>query len=187
MLIDLENIVGVAGYFIDDQTYEILSFKQKKPRKIKLSLNSRGYLMFSVYNDGKHKNILYHQIIVKVFIDPNYNSKTQDIDHLDHNKLNNLVDNLKVVSRRENQMNKTVYRGVQAIYLDDIGENIPVNAEHGVYYSKTFDKFYRLITHTNKYRQLTEGKSYASMWITYRYNNKTYTINTTKFREELSK
>ena len=163
MLIDLENIVRCKGYYIDDQTYEIYSFKQKKDgRKIKLNPNSRGYLGFGVYNEGKYKHIMYHQLIVRLFIDPDYDSKTQEIDHLDRNKLNNSIDNLKVVSAGQNQMNLTVYKGKQAIYLEDIGENIPVNAEHNVYYSKTLDKFFRLVEHIGKFRQMTEGKNHAS-------------------------
>ena len=186
MLIDLQEIVGTAGYFIDDETYEIYSFKQKKPRKIKLFPDGGGYLQFRVYNEGKRKDIKYHQIIVKLFIDPNYDSKTQEIDHLDRNKLNNSINNLKLVSRKENNMNRSCfYKGKQVIYLDDIGDSITVNAEHEVYYSKTLDKFYRLITHTNQYRQLTECKNHASMRICYNYNNKHYNINTTKFRESL--
>ena len=121
MLIDLENIIGVAGYYIDDVTYEIYSFKQKKPRKIKLSPERKGYLIFSVYNEGKRKHIKYHQVIVKVFIDPTYDPKTQDIDHLDHNRQNNSIDNLKVVSRRENHMNRSYYNGKQVEYIDDKG------------------------------------------------------------------
>ena len=186
MLIDLQEFVGCKGYFIDDQTYEIWSFKRYKDgRKIKLSPDSHGYLKFNICNEGKCKRIWYHQLIVKLFVDPNYNSSTQDIDHIDHNRTNNSIDNLKVVSRRENLMNLTAYRGVQAIYIDDIGESIPVNTEHGVYYSKTFDKFYRYIEHTNQYRELHERKSYASMQIIYRYSNKSYRINTTKYRQDL--
>lgn len=186
MLIDLQEIVGFPGYFIDDQTYEIYSFKRyTKGRKIKLSLDGNGYLKFVVYNEGKRKTWYYHHIVVKVFIDPMYDPKTQEIDHIDHNRTNNSIDNLRVVSAGQNQINRSVYRGKQAIYLDDIGEYIAVNVEHGIYYSKTFDKFYRLVEHTNKYRQLTEGKHYASMWIGYRYNNKYYHINTTKFRDNL--
>ena len=188
MLIDLQEIVGVSGYFIDDVTYEIWSFKQKKDgRKIKLCPDSRGYLKFNVYNGGKPKTIMYHQLIVRLFVDPDYDSKTQNIDHLDHNKLNNLIDNLKVVSAGQNNMNLSIYGGKQAIYLDDIGENIPVNAEHNVYYSKTNDNFYRFVDHIGKYRLLTEGKHHAHMRISYAYNKKKYNVNCTKFREELSK
>lgn len=186
MLIDLQEIVGVSGYFIDDVTYEIWSFKRKKPRKIKLFPDGGGYLKFVVCNENKcKKNIRYHQIIVKVFIDSDYDPKTHEVDHLDHNKLNNSIDNLKVVSKSGNLMNKTAYKGRQAIYIDNIGENIPVNAEHNVYYSKTLDKFYRLIEHTNKYRQLSEYKNYCHMQIGYNYNNKYYNVNTTKFRQNL--
>ena len=183
MLIDLEDIIECPGYAIDDQTYEIWSFKRKKPRKIKLFSDSRGYLKFVVWNECKHKTIKYHQLIVKVFIDPTYDSSTQQIDHLDHNRQNNSIDNLRVVSKSENEMNKTAYRGVQAIYLEDIGDSIAVNAEHEVYYSKTLDKFFRFVDHIGKYRQLTEYKNYSHMLIGYAYNNKKYNINTTKFRE----
>ena len=186
MLIDLENIVGCPGYAIDNETFEIWSFKQKKQgKKIKLQLDRGGYLKFNVCHGGKHKNIWYHQVIVRLFIDPNYDSKTHEIDHIDHNKLNNSIDNLKVVSRGKNLMNLTVYNGKQAIYLDDIGYSIAVNAEHNVFYSKTLDKFYRFVEHTNKYRQMTEGKYHASMRISYNYNKKVYAINTTKYREAL--
>lgn len=185
MLIDLENIVGFPGYFIDDQTYEIWSYKRKQPRKIKLCPDGRGYLEFNVSDEGKHKHIRYHQLIVKVFIDPEYDSKTQEIDHLDHNRLNNSIDNLRVVSAGQNQINKTAYKGKQVIYLEDIGENIPVNAEHNVYYSKTLDRFFRFVEHTGKYRQMHEYKNHASMRITYNYNNKKYNINCTKIRQNL--
>lgn len=185
MLIDLENIVGFPGYFIDNQTYEIWSYKRKQPRKIKLFPNDRGYLMFNVCNGGKRKTIMYHQLIVKLFIDPNYDSKTQQIDHIDHNRTNNSIENLKVVSAGQNQINKTGYKGKQAIYLEDIGENIPVNAEHNVYYSKTLDKFFRFVEHIGKYRQMTESKNYCHMQIGYAYNNKKYKVNTTKFRQDL--
>ena len=187
MLISLENIIEFPGYYIDDQSYEIWSFKQyKEGKKIKLSGNSREYCKFEAYHEGKRKHILFHHIIVKLFIDPNYNPKTQQIDHLDHNKLNNSIDNLKVVSKSENEMNKTSYGGRQAVYLDDIGESIVVNEEHGIYYSKTFDKFYRFVEHTRKYRQISECKNGVCMQIGYRYNKKIYHVNCTRFREQLS-
>lgn len=188
MLLSIENIVGCPGYFIDDQTFDIWSFKRyKEGRKIKMRKDRGGYLQFDIHNDGKSKTCKYHHIIVKMFIDLNYDSSTQQIDHINHIRDDNRIENLKVVSRSGNEMNKTAYRGKQAIYINNIGESIAVNAEHGIYYSKTFDKFYRLIEHTGKYRQLTESKHYAHMRIGYACNKKKYNINTTKFREELSK
>ena len=187
MLINLENIVGFSGYYIDDQTLDIWSFKRKKPRKIKLNKNSNGYLQFNVWHEGKHKYIMYHQLIVKLFIDPSFDSKIQQLDHLDHNKLNNSIDNLKVVTRSQNELNRSIYNGKQAIYIDDIGDSIPVNAEHNVYYSKTLDKFFRFVEHVNKFRQMTECKTKGiCMRIDYKYNNKTYYINTTKFRQSIA-
>lgn len=186
MLINLEKIVEVPDYYIDDESYEIWSYRRKTPMKMKLILDRSGYLRFNVFYEGKRKHIWYHQLIVKLFIDCEYDSKTHDIDHLDHNKQNNSLENLRVVSKSQNHLNRSVYGGKQAVYLDNIGESIPVNVEHGVYYSKTFDKFYRLVEHTGKYRQLTETKIAAHMQIDYKYNKKSHHINCTKFREQLS-
>ena len=186
MLIDLENIVGVKGYYIDDSTYEVWSFKKKKPVKMKLNVDNRGYIQFNVWNEGKMKHIMYHQLIVRLFVDANYDPSTQQIDHLDHNKLNNSIDNLKVVSKSGNNMNRSVYNGKQVIYIDDIGENIPVNKEHNVYYSKSLDKFYRFVEHVGKYRQMNEGKTKGiCFWIHYKFDKKNYHVNATKFRQNL--
>ena len=188
MLLSLENIVGCPGYFIDDQTYEIWSFKQyKEGRKIKLRYDKDGYLRFNVWNEGNSKTIRYHQLIVKVFIDPSFNSESMTIDHLDHNRSNNSLDNLRVVTRSENDLNRSMYFGKQAIYIDDIEESVAVNEEHGIYYSKAFDKFYRFVEHVGKYRELKESKEYMCFRTSYSYNRKIYHINCTKFREGLTK
>lgn len=187
MLIDLENIVGIKGYYIDDVTHEIWSYKRKKPVKMKLNPDANGYIRVHISDKENRKSIKYHQIIVKLFVDPNYNSNTQQIDHLDHNKLNNSIENLRVVSKSENTMNKTVYNGKQAVYIDNIGESISVNNEHGIYYSKTYDSFYRYINHAKNYRQLHEYKDGLCMWTLYKHNKKSYNINCTKFRQSHSK
>lgn len=67
-------------------------------------------------------------------------------------------------------------------FTSDIGESIPVNETHGIYYSKTFDKFYRLIDQASTYREMREYKHHAHYRIQYDYDKTTYCINTTKFR-----
>jgi len=52
-----------------------------------------------------------HRIIAYAYINLDItNTKTQ-IDHIDHNRLNNHVDNLRIVSNKENQHNQTNPKG----------------------------------------------------------------------------
>lgn len=54
---------------------------------------SKGYLHFRFYAGGKHKNLLVHRAVAEAFI-PNPKGY-KSITHIDGNRLNNSVENLK--------------------------------------------------------------------------------------------
>ena len=64
-----------------------------------------GYGRVNINN----KNYLYHRVIYKLY-NPDWNindySKNNQIDHKDRNKLNNNIENLRVVTQQQNQFNK---------------------------------------------------------------------------------
>ena len=100
VLISLKDITNCDDYYIDDENLQIYSFKQKKYTEGKLLkpyINRDGYIYYQLRVNGKYKNIYYHHIIVKMFIKSDYNSKKEEIEHRDHNKLNNSIENLAVV------------------------------------------------------------------------------------------
>jgi hypothetical protein len=70
---------------------------------------ARGYNIVGLYNniDGKSiiKTFNVHKLVAETFLN-NPNNKPC-VTHLDKNKLNNCVDNLQYVSRRETQLLKT--------------------------------------------------------------------------------
>ena len=55
-----------------------------------------------------------------MFIKTDFDSKKEEVDHLNHNKLDNSIENLKVVSRSENQRNKSAYKGKLFNFVNDI-------------------------------------------------------------------
>ena len=187
-LISLESILHTKGYFIDQQTFEIWSFKRKnkitdRARLMMPNINSTGYVRYKFYINGKQKHYFLHQLIVWIFIDPNYDPKTQTIDHLDHNKLNNAINNLKVVSLSDNCKNKHSSKLGVYNYVDSIGKALIISPKMGIYYSIEYDKFYMYIEHINKYKELHECNHKNNQYVKYIDNNKQKSINVNKFKK----
>ena len=191
MLVSLKDIVGCEDYYIDDQTFQIVSFKQKKYTEGKIltpNINNNGYIDYRFCINGKCKSILLHHIIVKLFIDKNFDSSKNDIDHKNHNRQDNSIDNLYIVSRSENNRNVSKSRtGKEFNFVDNIGKSLVINEDAGIYYSLEFDKFYMYIEHTNKFKELHMCFKNGLPYIQYCYNNKNHMFSINKFKKNLKK
>ena len=156
MLVSLKEITNCEDYYIDDQTFQIVSFKNKKyeqGRILKPLINKNGYIIYRFCVNGKRKHILLHHIIVKLFIDKNFDSTKFQVDHKNHNRQDNSIDNLSVVNRIENNRNVSKsWTGKEFNFVDDIGKSLVINSEAQIYYSLELDKFYMYINQTNKYK-----------------------------------
>ena len=81
-------------------------------------IDNKGYVKTNIRKDGKKTSLRLHRLIMK-----ENNSKMQ-IDHIDHNKLNNQKSNLRTCTNAQNNWNKGLQRnntsGVAGIcYLKD--------------------------------------------------------------------
>ena len=191
VLISLKDITNCDDYYIDDETLQIYSFKQKNYKNGKLlkpQIKKNGYVYYSFYVNGKRKLIYYHVIIVKMFIKTNFDSTKYDIDHLNHNKQDNRIENLAVVTHLENQRNTSKsWNGKDFNFVDNIGNSLIINEDAKIYYSLDYDKFYMYINHTNKYRELHEFLQKGYPYIHYSYNNKSHMFSVNKFKKSLNK
>lgn len=98
------EVNGFENYLI----YEDGSIFSKKRNKFLKNLHhSDGYLQVSLCKDGKVKHFLIHRLIGLHYI-PNPNSYPE-IDHIDRNKLNNSIDNLRWCDRSINNQNKGLF------------------------------------------------------------------------------
>ena len=191
MLVSLKDIVGCEDYYIDDSTFQIVSFKNKKyeqGRILKPDINGSGYIRYNFSVNNKVKHILLHHIIIKLFIDKNFDSSKNDIDHKDHNRTNNSIDNLCIVSRCENNRNVSKSRtGKDFNFVDNIGKSLVINEDAGIYYSLELDKFYMYIQHTKQFKELhvflNHGKNPS---ICYCYNNKKHMFSINKFKKSIN-
>jgi hypothetical protein len=81
------------------------SLRKAKPKAININKKT-GYAMVVLYKNSKGKTCLVHRLVAKAFpeICGSWFEKCE-IDHLDTNRTNNIVTNLRVCTRHENHMN----------------------------------------------------------------------------------
>lgn len=81
-----------------------LSFKRTgKSRILSAPINSRGYKCVLLYMNGKRFNSTVHRLVAETFI--SCNSDGLVVDHIDRNKTNNNLTNLRFITQRQNSRN----------------------------------------------------------------------------------
>ena len=99
----------------DDNVFRFYKRTKKWKRCDNNKPNGTGYINIDLTNkDKKRKQFQLHRIVYKAY-NPSWdimNGITDNsIDHIDGNKLNNNIDNLRVVTNQENQFNNTKAKG----------------------------------------------------------------------------
>lgn len=131
----------------------------KTNKLLKPSLNKKNkYYYVCLCKDGKRKNNQkIHKLVAETFLTkPN---EKYVVDHINNNKTDNRVENLRFVSYAENNRNKTKQYNVTYSFVEKVPENSlhvlkfkDVNLSNvGLYFNKNTDEFYLKITE-NKYR-----------------------------------
>ena len=132
--------------FEDD--YEIMTeypFTIRRKRdKYVISEGDRGNGYVQVRLNGK--SYYKHRLIAEQFLPNPLNLPC--IDHINRNRSDYHLSNLRWVSRSTNQRNRTSHKGIEYTYVDEIDENSIVVNDYGkhqfedYYYDETVDRFY---------------------------------------------
>lgn len=106
MSIITKPLKGYEGLYEINSLGEIYSLPKRtlsKRRILKTSINNSGYHCVSLCKNSKHKSFTVHRLLLDTFISER--PKGMDIDHIDGDKLNNSITNLRYCSRSDNMKN----------------------------------------------------------------------------------
>ena len=104
-----KDIKGYEGYYQVSNLGRVRSLERLnsrghkiKDRILKNCPNSHGYLSIILYKNGKRKGIAVHRLVAMSFLNHEPNGHEIVVDHIDNNKLNNDLNNLQLITNREN-------------------------------------------------------------------------------------
>ena len=105
------NIIDYEDYLIFEDG-EIFSIKRNK--LLKPQFDSNGYKYYKLSKNNKPKNFTVHRLIAEYYI-PNPENKPF-VDHIDRNRTNNSISNLRWATISENNLNREKVSGHDYIY-----------------------------------------------------------------------
>ncbi len=101
-----------------------------------LKIHPAGYQRIGINVKGKKTpTVFVHQLVAAVFLGYKWNGHKLVVDHIDSNKLNNHLNNLKLITQRENNSKERTLKS-----------GLPV----GVYFHKVSKKYVSQIIINNK-------------------------------------
>lgn len=101
---EFKMVPGFSRYSIS-RDGQVLSHTRKKSKFLKGSLQTKGYMKFNLKNDNdKRVKIYLHQLIALAYLDYQLPGSTAGliVDHKDDNATNNCLENIQIITQREN-------------------------------------------------------------------------------------
>lgn len=168
------------------QTAPPYNIKRKgKDKLVALCDNGEGYLK-CILNG---RNYYHHRIIALQFIENDDPVNKTEIDHINHNRRDNRIENLRWVSHADNMRNTAGYRGKLFEFVKEISPNAITIKRYGrrrcekYYYDENLQEFY-LEEAPDRFRILNictvrNGAEFVYM---YDVNGEKFQLSLNKFR-----
>jgi len=105
----MEEFIPIKNYetYAINKKGDVLDLRSKKIMKQYPNINAGNYLQLSLINENGYKSLRIHRLVAETFI-PNIENNLE-VDHLDRDRHNNNVDNLRWVDDKLQAENKSVW------------------------------------------------------------------------------
>jgi hypothetical protein len=112
----------------------VLSLKRNIPKILKKNNKTNGYISVSLSKKGFIKQFNIHILVATCFLNHKSGSYERVVNHIDNNKKNNNIDNLEIISQRQNtsfkKKSSSKYIGVYWHIRDCVwGSQIHINKQ----------------------------------------------------------
>jgi len=97
-----KDVLGYEGLYQVSSLGRVKSLKFNKEKILKLRVNKKRYFEVVLYIKGKSKVFKVHRLIAMSFLNYKNNQNKLVIDHINNNQLDNNIDNLQIITQREN-------------------------------------------------------------------------------------
>ena len=103
----LKELFLCKDYLVSDEGYVL----GKNGKRLKPSLNHKGYQIINIMVDGHRKGLSVHTAIMMTFRPYEKLDDTYQVNHIDGNKTNNHIENLEWVTQSENMKHSVMVLG----------------------------------------------------------------------------
>jgi hypothetical protein len=112
---------------LDDDDFEFVD------KFYNIDMNKSGYVTVSLKKEYRKLNLgLYDYLLLhKLIIHPDKTGRSINVDHIDHNKLNNLKNNLRVISHKDNTRYRKAFKSMNGKPLTSKYKGVQWNKAQG--------------------------------------------------------
>jgi hypothetical protein len=113
-----KDIPEYEGHYQISNLGNIKSLKRNGERIMNPCIDkTKGYLRVNLFKESKRKSLYVHQLMAITFLGHKPNGNKLVVDHIDNNKTNNKLENLQVISNRENSSKDQWRRNPSSYYV----------------------------------------------------------------------
>ncbi|CAL6018616.1 Conserved_hypothetical protein [Hexamita inflata] len=134
-------INGYPSYLVSN--FGRITFNEDKVKRAPISI-SCGYYQITILNEFRSNHYFIHRLVAQAFLGEC--PENHEVDHIDRNRQNNQLSNLRYVTRSQNSRNRSSYFGHSAEYFQVLPSNC---VKLNTFKHHAFDRYF-IDTETNE-------------------------------------